>query len=298
MPRTSKDTYTNIILLSFMGAAAVIFTQLMKVPVKKIVLANTGLIFYFLYLKSNSYGFRFRTDYIQSGEGSLAMTTAVLCYGFLPAASSLAPLMMIFTAMTIFEYCLIRVINPRGFESLLYGTYINALSLVILGLLIFQYRFLDRMGMSSFISGFLQSRELPWPHVLIMFFAALSLLLLLFRVNPELLLFSHGRRYFTLTGMRYGIMRSIMIAARGFFLSITILTLGFTAGIGNYYVSEGKGVLGQLEVLLFSVLYTHFILILMEATSVFAVIVVSAIFTYVIYILNQRNSAYIYDRNQ
>jgi hypothetical protein len=257
---------------------------------------SLGSLFYVIYIKINSIGYRYDSDYIQTGEASAALLAIIAASSWLSGNLFLlfpAVILIVLLSDIFFN----RVLIKKGSEAFTAGIYINIFSAALLAFSTYKIPGFDRELIVKVLFGYITTMT-PEPLFLITS-SALALLsaLLYFTLKPELVLFSHGPTYFRSARMDYTCLRVIVTLLRSIVFSAAFLLAGIAGGAALYFHRPGKGVLYQFEFIMITLTYTQVVLMVSLLSGREPAALLSIATSYIVYLYLKRKRIYLYDRN-
>ncbi len=296
MNKYVKHSPRNSVIALILLAAAYIINYTFHAGPVLLLLYSLGSLFYVIYIKINSIGYRYNSDYIQSGEASVALLAIIAVSSRLSENLSLlfpAVVLIVFLSDIFFN----RVLIKKGSEACTAGIYINIFSAVLLVFSVFKIPGFNSSLITKVLLGYL---TLPNPEPLFLVIpATLALLsaLLYLILKPELLLFSHGPAYFRSVRINYTGLRLIVTFFRSVVFTAAFFLTGIAGGTALYYHRPGKEGLYQLEFIMITLAYTQLIVMVSLFYGKVPASALSIAASYILYLLLMRRRIYLYDRN-
>jgi hypothetical protein len=291
-----KNSPFNIVIALILLAAAYFINSQSGAGPALLLCYSLGSFFYVIYIKINSYGYRYNSDYIQSGEGSCALLAIIAVSSWLTGSLFFlfpAVALIVFLSDIFFNSVLIK----KGSEAFTAGFYINIFSVALLAFSAIKIPGLNSELIVKTLFGYATTL---YPEPLYLgISASLALLsaLLYLILKPQLVLFSHGPVYFRSTGMNYIWISVIMTLLRAVVFTALFLLAGIAGGAALYYHRPGKGVRYQFEFIILTLTYTQVIVMISLLYGRNPAALLSIATSYIIYLLLKRRRIYLYDRN-
>lgn len=229
-----------------------------------------------------------RAGYIQSGEGALALLALIIMISFL-SMHRLAVAAICVLIVIILEYYMHMVGRASTGGRTVGGVIIN-LCAAAAGWYAVTRTGTPRAEIERVLAGFSRTAGGDaWEAVL---FLAVCIVLyaLILKITPEMKLFSQGREFFEITGLRYGRARALFIAARAVMVSGMVLFTGCLAGV-EYLAGamrEKNPVADELKNLLSINIFLQAMSLLAAFAGMTVAAVVAVAFSYLLMYLYRR----------
>ncbi|HPA71585.1 MAG TPA: hypothetical protein PKY31_04910 [Spirochaetota bacterium] len=233
-PSTANRFLADFGRVIALGAAlAVMFTL-------NLVFSSTTLIGHALLFLGSLYSLLFtrialadgdiRGGYVQTGEGALGLLVIVIMVSFFSVPRAVvAAVCVVF--VVLMEFYMHMVGHAPGRGRVAGGLFIN-LCAAAAGWYAVSRTGTGRAAVEDVLSGFSRSGGYAAWESIPLLAVCIILYVFLLKAQPELKLFSQGRSYFEITGLRYGRARIAFVAARGVAVSGLVLFAGCLAGVG------------------------------------------------------------------
>jgi len=216
-----------------------------------------GFLNYFLLV---FFKYRYRcsvSDYIPSGEGAIAIITVVLL-NILITENIFLVLLLTVIILTLING-LIRIFDD---DRLFSGLVINITLLATLVYIAHAHSGISNARLGNILTGAAHISGHTLSFAAVCFISALLIIFLTSVLEPELALYSHGRSFFSITGIPPGYAHMTVNLAGAALLAAVILSTGLLAGTGLYIYHMLRQRASLLEMFLIMLLYTQVMVML------------------------------------
>ena len=287
-----SEIISIIILTSAIIAISVSFFQniILLLPLV------TGLLFYLIYIQNTNIESIFGGDYLQTGEGFLAVIAFFISIHYLYDKFN-GTLLFSFILIFLYQILLRLLTDPKKKDDFLYGTIINIIVIGTFSFIILNDTTFDSTLLMHIIWGFGQYTTISISLIIALNLFLVLILILMFIFKPYTLLFSHGESFFRETGYRDKIIKIIFIMVRAVALFGTIFFLGLKIAFGLYILSLIRGRANFVITVLILFLLLLLLSIIETYIDQFWITTVIALMSYVFFSYISKKRLCIYDRS-
>lgn len=265
-------------------------------PVITVITYLIGTIFYISLIELNYVDFKYSSDYIQSGEAALCPLIIIIILRFFTGNILIIAILTIIF-MAIAEQLFKKIFEQKNDEIFINGILIHIIAGIVILYLKYNDKLFNQKIIHGMFSGYFHTIQLNPIHISILFIVLIILCFSYIKLNPEIMLFSHGHSYFKISGFNYNLVRVISTITRNFLLFITICLLGWMNGIGYYIYPGSTNKMRKFETYILIILYTQLLIMLARFFDYYYAAFISVSVSYIIYLLMRKKRINIYDRN-
>lgn len=286
-----RDVFMPV-LLALAGCLAAAANWLAPVPLWRFAVLIPGIVAAVLLSRMTVRTAVPGTDYLQSGEGSIALLAALLADRLGPGSFPVTAVASIVT-LAIYELYLSAVTRRRS-DALLQGAAMNGVAVVTVAYLALR----DGPGTASasarILTGFLADSPAAIGAAAIILLPAT---LLYHRFAEEMSLHGQGRPWYAAAWPSWQALGRGIVAARIIVAGIAILGLGFLGGTACAIAERHRSGLPLLPVMLLALFCQAQMLMLVQTIGGTAAVACGALaLSYLLYGLSARDRRDLYDR--